>query len=111
MISDFNRIDKDGDGMLNYNEVAFDAADANKDSQLSLGEYYNARASGNLSNMAGPISYSNQGMLSSNQIGFDAAGANIDSQLSLGQYQNATAIGDLGNMAGTTRYGNCAPCN
>merc|ERR1712212_205862 len=53
VIGDFNRIDKDGDGMLNYNEVAFDAADTNKDSQLSLGEYYNARATGNLSNTAG----------------------------------------------------------
>jgi len=54
VMNDFNRIDKDGDGMLNYNEVAFDAADANKDGQLSLGEYYNARATGNLSNTAGP---------------------------------------------------------
>jgi len=53
LLSDFNRIDKDGDGMLNYNEVAFDAADTNKDSQLSLGEYMDARASGNLNNTAG----------------------------------------------------------
>merc|ERR1712212_686624 len=53
IVDDFNRIDKDGDGMLNYNEVAFDAADVNKDSQLSLGEYYNARATGQLSNTAG----------------------------------------------------------
>ena len=53
VLSDFNRIDKDRDGMLNYNEVAFDAADANKDSQLSLGEYADARAAGNLSNTAG----------------------------------------------------------
>jgi len=29
VVDDFNRIDKNGDGMLNYNEVAFDAADAN----------------------------------------------------------------------------------
>lgn len=33
--------------MLNYNEIAFDAADANKDSQLSLGEYADAREAGN----------------------------------------------------------------
>jgi len=51
--ADFARIDKDGDGQLNYNEVAFDIADVNKDSQLSLGEYYDARAAGNLSNTAG----------------------------------------------------------
>ena len=53
VLSDFNRIDKDRDGMLNYNEVAFDSADRNKDSQLSLGEYADARAAGNLSNTAG----------------------------------------------------------
>jgi len=52
VVDDFNRIDKDGDGQLNYNEVAFDTADLNKDGQLSLGEYYNARAAGNLSNTA-----------------------------------------------------------
>jgi len=40
--------------MLNYNEVAFDAADTNKDGQLTLGEYYySARAAGNLNNTAG----------------------------------------------------------
>jgi len=50
--ADFNRIDKDGDGQLNYNEVAFDIADANKDSQLSFAEYATARASGNLGNTA-----------------------------------------------------------
>merc|ERR1719167_2009340 len=53
VVADFNRIDKDGDGMLNYNEVAFDAADANKDSQLSFDEYARARASGNFGNTAG----------------------------------------------------------
>jgi len=51
--ADFQRIDKDGDGMLSYNEVAFDIADTNKDSQLSTNEYYTARASGNLANTAG----------------------------------------------------------
>merc|ERR1719317_1906688 len=53
VMADFNRIDKDGDGQLNYNEVAFDMADANKDSQLSFNEYADARMSGNLSNTAG----------------------------------------------------------
>merc|ERR1712025_1031125 len=50
---DFSRIDKDGDGMLNYNEVAFDIADQNKDGLLSQGEYFSARATGNLGNTAG----------------------------------------------------------
>lgn len=39
MISDFNRIDKTGDGMLSYEEVAFDNADANKDGVLDINEY------------------------------------------------------------------------
>jgi len=47
---DFARIDKDGDGMLSYNEIAFDAADINKDGLLSFEEYRDARASGNLPN-------------------------------------------------------------
>jgi len=102
VISDFNRIDKDGDGMLNYNEVAFDAADANKDSQLSLGEYYNARATGSLSNTAGAASYGNYGMI--DQIGnsFNAADANMDGQLCIGEYCNARAAGNLSNTAGPT---------
>jgi len=52
MTADFNRIDKDGDGRLNYNEFAFDAADKNKDSQLSFQEYVDARSKGNLANTA-----------------------------------------------------------
>ena len=32
VVNDFNRMDKDGDGMFNYNVVAFDVADASKDS-------------------------------------------------------------------------------
>merc|ERR1719189_2215844 len=63
VVKDFNRIDKDGDGMLSYNELAFDAADSNKDGKLSFDEYYDARASGNLSNTSGfgniPISTGN----------------------------------------------------
>jgi len=50
---DFIRIDKDGDGMLNYNEVAIDIADKNKDGVLPQEEYLNARAAGNLGNTAG----------------------------------------------------------
>jgi len=49
---DFNRIDKDGDGMLNYNEVAFDIADVNKDGLLSKAEYHSARFAGMLGSTA-----------------------------------------------------------
>lgn len=50
--ADFNRIDKDGDGKLSYNEVAFDIADTNKDGQLSFQEFQAARNNGNLANTA-----------------------------------------------------------
>jgi len=51
--ADFNPVDKDGDGHLNYNEVAFDISDANNDGMLSSGEYQSARGSGMLGNTAG----------------------------------------------------------
>jgi len=47
--TDFYRIDKDGDGLLNYDDLAFAMADTNKDGKLSLVEYSQARADGNLS--------------------------------------------------------------
>jgi len=73
VIGDLNRIDKDGDSMLNYNEVAFDAADANKDSQLSLGEYLDARAVGNLNNTAG-LGYGNLSNMAA--LGYDQTSSN-----------------------------------
>jgi len=53
VISEFNRIDNDGDGMINNMEVAFDDTNANKDSKMSLGEYLDARAASSLGNTAG----------------------------------------------------------
>jgi len=42
--TDFHRIDRDGDGLLNYDDLAFAMADTNKDGKLSLLEYSRARA-------------------------------------------------------------------
>jgi len=44
LISDFDIIDKNKDGSLNYDEIAFAIADTNKDDKLSLKEYEAARA-------------------------------------------------------------------
>jgi len=45
-LNDFDRIDKDGNGVLNYEEIIFDIADVNKDGDLSPDEYWAARADG-----------------------------------------------------------------
>lgn len=39
VVQDFQRIDRNNDGMLSYNEMAFDIADANKDGALDINEY------------------------------------------------------------------------
>merc|ERR1739838_234140 len=44
LIKDFDIIDKNGDGSLNYDEIAFAISDTNKDNKLSLKEYEAARA-------------------------------------------------------------------
>jgi len=44
--NDFDRIDKDGNGVLNYEEIIFDIADVNKDGNLSPDEFWAARADG-----------------------------------------------------------------
>jgi len=45
-LNDFDRIDKDGNGVLNYEEIIFDIADVNKDGDISRDEYLAARADG-----------------------------------------------------------------
>jgi len=44
MATDFSRVDKDGNLLLTIDEIAFDIADTNKDSQLSLAEFALARS-------------------------------------------------------------------
>jgi len=43
-VDDFHRIDKDGDESLIFTEIAFDAADTNKDGELTIEEYSLAHA-------------------------------------------------------------------
>merc|ERR1719320_99165 len=46
VVDDFKRIDKNGDGILNSTEMAFDYADTNKSGKLGFGQYAAARFSG-----------------------------------------------------------------
>merc|ERR1719419_1015718 len=41
--NDFDRVDRNGDGFLDLDELEFDMADSNKDGGLSYDEYYVAR--------------------------------------------------------------------
>jgi len=40
VVIDFNRIDKDGDQKLHFEEIIFDTADTDKDGEISLQEYH-----------------------------------------------------------------------
>merc|ERR1712203_241027 len=44
IVNDFIRIDKDADVLLTIDEIAFDIADIDKDSELSLEEFAKARS-------------------------------------------------------------------
>jgi len=44
VMTDFDRVDRNGDGVLNIDEIEFDSADTNKDGELSYDEYYVVRA-------------------------------------------------------------------
>jgi len=46
VLVDFHRIDRDNDGLLNFDDLAFAMADTNQDGKLSLVEYSRARADG-----------------------------------------------------------------
>jgi len=119
---DFSRIDKDGDGKLNYNEVAFDIADQNKDGVLSHGPAPpcppGADCGGNITEDFSRIDKDGDGMLNYNKVAFDIADQNKDGVLSHGEYFNARATGNLSNTAG---FGNvsysldssnvCGPCS
>jgi len=106
VVGDFMRIDKDGDGQLSYNEVSFDIADANKDSQLSFGEYANARSAGLLGNTAATrqdfngLGFGSNGVMEQG-YGHDmnAAGLNNVMQEDYGHNPNAHAFGQNNVMA------------
>jgi len=112
LISDFDAIDKNGDGSLNYDEIAFAIADTNKDNKLSLEEYECARANRVFVDTAYTITTSitiqssddvylrtdfdvidknGDGFLNFSEIAFAIADFKKDSKLSLEEYEAARA--------------------
>jgi len=93
--NDFRRIDKDGDGNLNYMEIVFDAADSDKNSALSLGEYFEARAQDTFGKLGTDtdvvsdferIDKDANGKIDFLELVFDTADTNKDGELSAGEY-------------------------
>jgi len=93
--NDFKRIDRDGDKNLNYMEIDFDAADSDNNSELSLGEYFEARAHnmfGKIGTGADVVSdfqridIDGDGKINIIEVVFDDADTNKDGELSAGEY-------------------------
>jgi len=111
LVSDFNIIDKNGDGSLNYDEIAFAIADANKDNKLSLKEYEAARVNRifidtkySLTNSSvvkfsdvnfiadfQAIDKNGDGFLNYDEIAFAIVDIKKDGRLSLEEYETARA--------------------
>lgn len=102
---DFKRIDKDGDGNVNYLEILFDNADSNKNSELTLGEYFEARAHdmfGKIGTDADVVSdfqridKDGDGAVDFIEMLFDDADTNKDGELSAGEYFISNVEGSYG---------------
>jgi len=93
--NDFKRIDRDGDGNLSYLEIGFDAFALYRHSELSLGEYFEARAQkmfGKIQTDADVVSdfqridKDGDGKIDFLEILFDDADTNKDGELSAREY-------------------------
>jgi len=113
LISDFDIIDKNGDGFLNYDEIAFAIADTNKDDKLSLKEYEAARSdrifidtaytstNSSLVKFSGVVDFitgdfdiidrNGDGFLNYDEIAFAIADIKKDGKLTLKEYEAARA--------------------
>jgi len=98
-VSDFNRVEKDGDNVLNFIEFIFDKADLNKDGVISQSEFSEARSEHRLVQTADKdvltdfnrIDRNEDGVLDIDEIEFDGADRNKDGGLSYDEYYVARA--------------------
>jgi len=95
VLSDFERVDKNHNGVLTFLEIAFDSSDINKDGTLSIMEYTGAREHELLGRSGTHITVvtdflrvdkDGDGSLSFYEIVFDTFDTDKDGELSLGEY-------------------------
>jgi len=100
--SDFDRVEKNGDYVLNFIEFVFDQADTNKDGVISLNEFSLARLKHRLLQTADEdvetdfnrVDRYRDGVLSIDEIEFDGADRNKNGELSYDEYHVARALTD-----------------
>merc|ERR1719273_831211 len=95
LISYFDRTDKDGDGCLNFQELAFDTADTDKDGELTSSEYISAIADGTLERTSvgegwmtvfNRIDRNKNGVLTYREYAFDIADSDNDGLISIEEF-------------------------
>jgi len=95
VLSDFERVDKNHNGVLTFLEIAFDSSDINKDGTLSIMEYIGAREHELLGRNGTHIAVLTEflrvdkdgdGTVSFYEIVFDTFDTDKDGELSLGEY-------------------------
>lgn len=95
LISYFHRSDKDEDGCLNFEEIAFDTADTDKDGELTSSEYISAITDGTLEDTSiekdGMIIFNRidrnmDGVLTYDELVFDNADNNKDGLISVEEF-------------------------
>jgi len=102
---DFNRIDRNRDGLLSYPEISYDMADSNRDGVIDYNEYSTGyRGRGYSSNTTGGydvvddfkrIDKNGDGILNSTEMAFDYADTNKSGKLGFGEYAAARFSGIL----------------
>jgi len=95
LISYFDRTDKDENGCLSFQEIAFDTADTDKDGELTSSEYVSAIADGTLGwssvgedgmTMFKRIDKDKNGVLTYKELAFDIVDSNNDGRISIEEF-------------------------
>jgi len=88
-LSDFDRVEQDGDDLINFVEFVFDRADVNQDGVISRVEFSEARANHRFAKTTDDfdrVDRNGDGFLDLDEIEFDIADSNKDGGLSYDEY-------------------------